>query len=91
MSEFGLRTGTDGFKTGFYKGTLRAQNGMIVHSRNFLVLFKPYLVPLRKYYNCFEKLQRQYFCLTIIYSDIVTNRYALCRPLSTKDFRNLYC
>ena len=28
------------FKTGFYMGTFRAQTGTIVHSRNFLVLFK---------------------------------------------------
>ena len=30
-----------GFLTGFYKGTFRAQTGRIVHSRNFLVLFRP--------------------------------------------------
>ena len=40
--EFGLRTGTEVFKTGFYKGTFRAQTGMIVHYRNFLALFRPY-------------------------------------------------
>ena len=28
-------------KVGFYKGTFRAQTGTIVHSRNFLVLFRP--------------------------------------------------
>ena len=40
-SDFGLRTGTEVFKTGFYKGTFRAQTGTIVHSSNFLVLFRP--------------------------------------------------
>ena len=40
-SEFGLRTGTEVFKTGFYEGIFRAQTGTIVHSRNFLVLFRP--------------------------------------------------
>ena len=40
-SEFGLHTGTDVFKTVFFKGTFRAQTGTIVHSRNVLVLFRP--------------------------------------------------
>ena len=40
-SEFDHRTGTKDFRTGFYKGTFRAQTGTIVHSRNFLVLFRP--------------------------------------------------
>ena len=35
------RTGTKVFRTGFYKGTFRDQTGTIVHSRNFLVLFRP--------------------------------------------------
>ena len=29
-------------KVDFCKGTFRAQTGTIVHSRNFLVLFRPY-------------------------------------------------
>ena len=32
----------EGFLTGFYKGTFRAQTGTIVHSRTFLVLFRSY-------------------------------------------------
>ena len=30
-------------KIDFYKGIFRAQTGTIVHSRNFLVLFRPYV------------------------------------------------
>ena len=33
MSDFGLRTGTEVFKTSFYKGRFRAQTGTIVLSR----------------------------------------------------------
>ena len=37
-----LASSTEVFKTGFYKGTFRAQTGTIVYSRNYLVLFRPY-------------------------------------------------
>ena len=36
----GIRVGRSE-KVDFYKGTFRAQTGTIVHSRNFLVLFRP--------------------------------------------------
>ena len=32
-SEFGLRTGTKDFRTGFYKGEVRAKAGMMVQDR----------------------------------------------------------
>ena len=31
-------------KIDFYKGTFRAQTSTIVHSRNFLIHFRPYLI-----------------------------------------------
>ena len=36
----GIRVGRSE-KVDFYKGTFRAQTGTIVHSRNYLVLFRP--------------------------------------------------
>ena len=37
----GRNSGRRSEKVDFYKGTFRAQTGTIVHSRNFLVLFRP--------------------------------------------------
>ena len=40
QQKVGIRVGRSE-KVDFYKGTFRAQTGTIVHTRNFLVLFRP--------------------------------------------------